>query len=174
MRMLWHKHTERKKYRTTHEQVKMPTNATINKSITINATPAQVWKALTNPDDVRCWIAEHIQEIEYHWVEGGSILLRGELHGVPYENKGKVLGYEPEKYLSYNYWTTISLLKDKSENYTILEFELIEQENTTLLTLHQHNFATKTMYKHWEFYWMVTLDIFRKYVEKQSRTASST
>jgi hypothetical protein len=42
----------------------------------------------------------------------------------------------------------------------------MKKGNKTLLTLLQSNCRTYEIYAHWNFYWMVTLDILKKLLEK--------
>lgn len=112
------------------------------------------------------WMGEEDFDLEIitDWKVGSTITIKG-FHHVKFENKGFVLQFEPEKVLQYNYISSVSHLEDKPENYTRIEFILVEQENETLLTLNLSNFPTEAIYKHVEFYWGSTLNILKKFVE---------
>jgi hypothetical protein len=88
------------------------------------------------------------------------------LYNKPYEDKGNILKFEPEKLFSYNYWSKLSSLADEPGNYSVIEFRLSPVGNQTELTLTQSNFKLDTMYRHFNFYWTVTLDRLKKTIEK--------
>ena len=105
-------------------------------------------------------------EIITDWQVGGPIITRGDLHGIPFENNGRVLQFEPEKVLRYSHLSSISRLPDKPESYAVFDFRLTPIGNQTSLTLTVSNFPTESIYKHLVFYWNVTLEIFKKMLEQ--------
>jgi uncharacterized protein YndB with AHSA1/START domain len=67
-------------------------------SITINAPSEEVWKALVNPEAIRQYMfGTHVIS---DWKEGSRIVWRGEWQGKPYEDKGVILTFKPERTLS--------------------------------------------------------------------------
>ncbi len=139
----------------------------ITKTIEINAPLSKVWNALTNPEIIKLWIWEGEMSINSDWKIGSPITFTGKFYKSNYSDKGTILKFEKEKVFSYNYWGKLSQLPDSPENYTIIEFALSTKENQTILILTQSNCITYEIYAHWNFYWLVTLDIFRKLVEKR-------
>ena len=145
-----------------------PSGETVaSKTITINAPTSKVWEALTNPELMKKWMSETEIHIITDWKVGSPFTIRGNLHGIKFENKGKVLQFEPEKVLQYTHLSSISRLPDKSENYSSFEFRLAPLENQTTLTLTLGIFPTESIYKHLVFYWNVTLEILKRMVEEQ-------
>ena len=98
---------------------------------------------------------------------GSPMIIRGNLHGIKFENKGTVLQFEPEKILQYNYLSSISRLPDQPGNYSSIEFQLALIEDQTALTVLVSNFPTEIIYKHLAFYWNVTLEILKRLIENQ-------
>jgi uncharacterized protein YndB with AHSA1/START domain len=96
----------------------------ITKSISINAVVSKVWEVLTNPEIMKDWMFDSEIEVISDWKIGSPILFRGKFHGKKFEDKGKILAFEPEKVFSYSYLSWISRLPDSPENYTIIEFQL--------------------------------------------------
>lgn len=140
----------------------------IESSVTIQAPPAEVWRALTDPGLMRHWIAqpEVGVEITTDWKVGSSITVKGHHNNVDFENKGTVLQFEPHSILRYSHLSSISRLADKSENYTIIEFHLARAEdNSTLLTVNISNFPGKSAFEHWRFYWNTTIGILKRFIE---------
>ena len=145
-----------------------PTSGKIfSKTIDINAPTAQVWDALTNPAFMKQWMSETDIDIRTDWKVGSPFVIRGNLHGTNFENKGTVLHFELEKVLRYNHLSSLSRLPDKLENYSVIEFRLAPLANQTTLTLTLSNFPTEAIYKHLAYYWNVTLEIFKKMVEQE-------
>ena len=99
------------------------------------------------------------------WQIGSPIIFRGNLHWTDFENKGTILQFEPEKAFQYNYWSTLSCLPDIPENHIIVGFVLSPIAIQTELTLTLSNITDEVTYKHLDFYWTVTLDVFKKLCE---------
>ena len=140
----------------------------ISKTINIHAPVALVLEALTTISMMKLWMAEPEMELEIttDWKVGNPITTKG-FHHIKFENKGKVLEFQPNKTLRYNYLSSLSRLPDQPENYTEIEFRLTPFENETTLTLTLTNFPTETIYHHSEFYWNGTLEILKRLIEKQ-------
>lgn len=142
-------------------------NEIIEKSITISATTGVVWESLTNIELMKQWMAEEEIDIITDWQVGSPITIKGNSHWVYFENKGKVLAFEPERELKYSHLSSLSRLKDEPENYAILEFRLSPEGNQTILTLVLSGFATESIYRHLVYYWSVTLGLLKEFIEKQ-------
>src|SRR5258707_5978653 len=141
----------------------------VSKTVHINAPTSVVWETLTNRESMKRWMADSETEINIitDWKVGSPMIIRGTLHRVKFENKGIVLQFEPEKILQYNHLSSISrLLPDIPESYTIIEFRLTPVNSQTELTLTASNFPTETIYKHFRFYWNVTLELLKRMIEK--------
>jgi len=139
----------------------------LTKTITINAPVAKVWDALTNPDLMKKWMSESEIEIIADWQVGKPFLIRGKLHGIKFENTGRVLQFEPGKLLEYSHLSSLSRLPDKPENYSVIAFSIAPTEDQTTLTLTASNFPTESIYKHVAFYWNVTPEILKRMLESE-------
>ncbi len=80
----------------------------INKTININAPASRVWEALTTPSIMKRWMTDAEMDIISDFKTGSAIVVTGNLHGIPYENKGTILQCEPSSVLKYNYWSSLS------------------------------------------------------------------
>ncbi len=153
------------------EQIKLYTSPTgdpiASKTIQIDASVSQVWKALTNPEWMKKWMSETPIDIITDWQMGGQFIIRGELHGLPFENAGTVLQFDREKVLQYSHLSSLSRLPDEPESYSLIEFRLTPLEHQTSLTLTLQQFPTEAIYKHLVFYWNVTLEILKRTIEEQ-------
>jgi uncharacterized protein YndB with AHSA1/START domain len=140
----------------------------IENSVTIHAPPSEVWQALTDPDLMKQWMAEPVMRLEIFtdWKIGSQIIVKGHHNNVDFENKGTVLEFEPNSILRHSHLSSVSRLPDEAENYTVIEFRLARVEgDSTLLTVRTSNFPSEPIFKHWEFYWRVTIEVVKRFVE---------
>ncbi len=112
------------------------------------------------------WMAESELSIHTDWTVGNPILIRGELHHLPFENKGSVLQFVPEQLLQYTHLSSLSALPDQPESYSVLTFQLAPTATQTALTVTIANFPTEAIYKHLAFYWPVALGILKRMLER--------
>src|SRR5436189_5597498 len=89
----------------------------IVEQITINAPVSAVWQSLTDPVLMKKWMLDAGAELEIitDWKVGHAIIMKGKLHDVSFENKGKVLVLEKEKKLAYSHLSSISDLPELDE-----------------------------------------------------------
>jgi uncharacterized protein YndB with AHSA1/START domain len=119
----------------------MPIGFEAIRTLTIDAPPAKVWDALTNPDQVRQYM--HGTNLASDWQIGGPITWSGEWKGHAYVDKGIVLEVEPETRLSYTHWSPMGGSEDRPENYHTVSFDLVDGGRSTSLTLTQDNNPTQ-------------------------------
>ena len=126
----------------------------IENSVTIDAPPFEVWRALTDPDLMKQWMAEPEMRLRIipDWKVGSPIIVKGHHNNVDFENKGTVLQFEANSILRYSHLSSVSELPDKAENYTVIEFRLARTEDdSTSLTVRTSNFPGESIFKHWEY-----------------------
>jgi uncharacterized protein YndB with AHSA1/START domain len=147
----------------------MTTIEHIDRTIDIDAPPALVWRALTDPVQMKRWMAEPEMELEIltDWAVGSPIVVRG-FHHVKFENTGSVLRFEPERALAYTHLSSLSRLPDTPESYSVLSFTLVPSERRTSLILTIRDFPTHTIFKHIDFYWRTTLVLLKQFIEDSS------
>jgi len=144
-----------------------PASKQVKKNILINASLIEVWKSITTPVLLKEWLYDTPVEVISDWKEGNPVAFKGTWHNKPYVDKGNIVCLEPESLFTYTYWSQLSQLPDEPENYTLIEFKLEPDNNKTLLILTQSNFLTDTMYRHYNFYWTLTLDRLKKITERR-------
>lgn len=140
---------------------------TMIKTIHINAPASKVWSILTTPESMKLWMSDSEITILSDWKAGSPILFAGDLHGIPFENKGVIMQIEPEAVFQYTFWSSLSQHPDTPENYALITFRLIPAENGTTLKLTQSNFVTQTIYHHFNFYWTIALEVMKKLIESE-------
>jgi len=113
---------------------------TAEAKVTIDAPAEKVWEALTNPEKIAKYL--YGTQVTSDWKEGGSISYKGEYNGKPYEDKGTIKTFEPNKVFASTYWSSMGGKEDKPENYNLVTYTLEEGGDTTLVTLTQDNIDT--------------------------------
>jgi len=143
----------------------MKTNITGRTSIEINAPAAKVWEALTTPSIIKQYFfgTEAISD----WKTGSPLIFKGEWEGTQYEDKGTILEKVDQKLFRYSYWSSMSGIEDKPENYVTITYELKEKDNRTTLTITQENIRDEKMKEHSESNWKKVLQDLKQLLEKQ-------
>ncbi len=107
---------------------------------TIQATPEEVWDALTNPDKIEQYMFG--ARCNSNWKPGSKsnfyVLQNGRESTII---KGEVIRSEPYKLLEYTLFPAGSGLEDTLENYLVATFEIIPDEEETHLVITQKGFA---------------------------------
>ncbi len=145
----------------------MHENKTIQLEILINTPASNIWAALTEPGLMGKWMLDTPVEILTDWRVDGYRLEKGDLHGLAFENRGRIIRFDPSKTLEYTHWSTLSIIPDVPENYSVVRFDLQETENQTLLTLSIGNLPTFEIFKHMEFYWKTALHMLKAMAESR-------
>ena len=135
-------------------------------STTINAPIAEVWDALVNPKVIKQYMFG--TNVVSDWKPGSPIVWKGEWEGKAYEDKGKILKFEPQRLLSYSHFSPLSGQPDVPANYHTVTIELSRQGTQTKVSLSQDNNATDEARQHSEKNWNMMLDGLKKLLEKSS------
>ncbi|MCB0628303.1 MAG: SRPBCC domain-containing protein [Saprospiraceae bacterium] len=141
----------------------MSKTITATVSIQLDAPVAKVWKAMTDPAEVKQYFFG--TDLVTDWKVGSPIYFRGEWEGQAYEDKGTVLQFEPESMLQYDYFSSWSDLEDKPENYQTITYTVEPADNGTLLTITQTNLPGEDQKEHSEQNWAMLLGEMKKLVE---------
>lgn len=151
----------------------MPVARLIDTSISIDAPPSAVWRALTDPVLMKEWMAEPEMQLNIvtDWTVGTPVVITGR-HHVRFENRGVVLRFEPDSVLEYSHLSSVSRLPDRPESYTKLSFRLAAAGSySTALCLTISAFPTESIFRHFDFYWRTTLGILKRFVEERVSAA---
>jgi uncharacterized protein YndB with AHSA1/START domain len=132
-------------------------------TILINAPTSKVWDALTQPELIKQYMFG--TNVNTDWKVGSPITYRGIWQGKPYEDKGKVLEFEPRKKIVSTFWSALSGVPDQPENYKRVQYELSEQGGATSLTVTQDNNASDEEAQHSSKNWEMVLEGIKKLLE---------
>lgn len=128
------------------------------------AAPAdRVWKALTDPDEIKQWMFG--SQVETDWEPGSPIRWKGEFQGKSYEDKGEVLEVEPGKRLSVTHFSPLTGQDDVPENYHTVTYALDERDGGTTVRLTQDNASSQDEADHSAQTWQQMLDGIKAHVE---------
>ena len=136
---------------------------TAKETISINAPAARVWTALTEPAEVKKYLFG--TDMTAEWRVGGSIVYSGEWEGRHYEDKGTVIELEPGKLLKTTYYSQMSGLEDRPENYNTISYRLDGTNGRTKLTIVQENIPSRKSAKHSAENWRAVLGKLKDVVE---------
>jgi uncharacterized protein YndB with AHSA1/START domain len=134
------------------------------KTIAINAPISKVWNALTDPAQIKVYLFG--TDVHTDWKKGSPITYTGVWNGKPYEDKGMIVDIIPEKLYHSTYYSPMSGLEDKPENYNNVTWELSEQNGITHVSLTQDNIATDESRQHSENNWEMVLNGMKNLLEK--------
>jgi len=134
-------------------------------SVTINAAPAKVWKAITTPASIQKYLMG--TTVTSDWKEGSPITYEGEYNGKKYHDKGIIKKLRPETIFESTYWSSMSGKEDKPENYNTVTYTLSDEDDRTLVVLKQDNIATKEEQAHAAKNWEQVLQKLKEVVEQQ-------
>ena len=133
----------------------------LEKSVEIAASTSDVWRMLTEPEQIAKWMDG--ARVESIWEVGSEITFSGTMPNFnkKYRDRGTVLAMERKKFLQYSHWSEMNRLPDVPENRTIMTFTLDLVDEKTRLTFRQENFHSEVEYKHANFFWGVALYIMK-------------
>lgn len=129
----------------------------------INASPSEVWAALTDPDQIKEYMFG--SQVVTDWKQGSTIIWQGVYEGKEYQDKGEILAIEPDRLLRVSHFSPLSGQPDVPENYHTLTYELSETTGGTHISLSQDNNASEEEAEHSRGMWTSLLDGLKKMVE---------
>jgi uncharacterized protein YndB with AHSA1/START domain len=122
----------------------------------VDASPEEVWSALTDPAKIADWMSG--STVETDWQVGSPITRQGEYDGRAYEDKGEVLVHdEPEK-LSMTHYSPMMGQPDVPESYHTLVYTLTPSGEGTTVGLTQDGCDTEEQAEQFSANWQQMLD----------------
>jgi uncharacterized protein YndB with AHSA1/START domain len=131
----------------------------------IDASPDQVWSALTDPEQIKKYMFG--SQVETDWRPGSPIVWKGEYEGERYEDKGEILEIEPERRLKVTHFSPLGGQEDVPENYHTLLYELEAQDGKTRVSLSQDNNPSEEAAEHSRANWEQMLSSLKQVVESR-------
>jgi uncharacterized protein YndB with AHSA1/START domain len=132
-------------------------------TVEIEASPARVWTALTDPTEIEKYMfGSHVVT---DWKPGSSIVWEGEYEGKRYEDKGEIVEIKPARRLKVTHFSPLSGQEDVPENYHTLTYELEAAGPKTRVALSQDNNETAEAAEHSKENWEKMLSALKEVVE---------
>jgi uncharacterized protein YndB with AHSA1/START domain len=131
--------------------------------IDVEASPDDVWEALTEPKLIEKYMFG--THVETDWRPGSPIVWKGEYEGKRYEDKGEIVAVEPGRRLELTHFSALSGEEDRPENYHTLVYELGERPGGTHVSLSQDNNASAEAAEHSKRNWEQMLSGLKETVE---------
>lgn len=135
-------------------------------SITIQASTADVWNALVNPDIAKAYFFG--AKVDSEWKEGSPITFTGEFGGNSYHEKGTILQYRPERLLQYSHWSDLEQLPDLPENYRNWTFRVEPEKNGVSLSITEDNIPDEAKRARSDEFWSGVLTAIKRIMESES------
>jgi uncharacterized protein YndB with AHSA1/START domain len=142
----------------------MATKHTAISSVHLKASAERVWKALTDPEEIKVYLFGTTTTSD--WKKGSSITYKGEWENQSYEDKGTIIEIKPNELLHTTYFSSISGMDDKPENYANVYYKIIPSENGVILTIVQDNNKDEKSRDHSESNWKSVLTTLKELVER--------
>jgi uncharacterized protein YndB with AHSA1/START domain len=132
-------------------------------SVSIKASAARVWKAITDPKSIKQYLFG--TKVTSDFKEGSEITYEGEFEGRSYKDKGVIRKMEPGKIFQSTFLSGTK--EDKPENYNLVTYKLVEDEGKTVVTLSQDNIASEKEKEHSDGNWTTVLKKLKEVVEAE-------
>lgn len=139
------------------------TGITCTVKFEFKAPKSKVWAALTKAEIIKQYFFG--TNLVTNWKVGSPILWKGEWEGKAYEDKGKVLAFNPENNLKYTYFSSFSGDPDIPENYRPITYQLKGSDGVTELIIIQENCKSEEDRAHSEGNWKSVMEGMKKLVE---------
>jgi uncharacterized protein YndB with AHSA1/START domain len=130
----------------------------------VSAAPAQVWAALTDPQQIEKFMFG--SRVETDWRPGSPIVWTGEYEGKAYQDKGEIVEVQPERRLVVTHYSPLSGQPDVPENYHTVSYELEKRGTRTHVRLSQDNNASEAEADHSRGMWEMMLNSLKEVVER--------
>ncbi|MES2850066.1 MAG: SRPBCC family protein [Bacteroidota bacterium] len=141
----------------------MKSNIIAEVSTVIHTQLSTLWEALTKPEIVKEYFFG--TDLSTTWEPGAPIIFSGEWQGKKYEDKGTVLAYNKEEMLQYTYWSSMSGIEDKPENYVTLTYRIGGKDGKATVTIIQENIPDEKTRDHSIENWKKVLQALKKLLE---------
>ncbi len=113
----------------------------IRNTIAINASAEKVWDALVNPEQTKKYMFGCAAISD--WKVGSPLIWKMIYEGKDFiPVKGDIVSIEPNKKLAYTVIDPNSAIEDIPENYLMVIYELKAENDQTVLTVTQGDYAT--------------------------------
>jgi uncharacterized protein YndB with AHSA1/START domain len=142
---------------------------TASATVVVDRPRQDVWRALTDPALVKQYFMG--ATVNTDWEIGHPITFSGTWKDKPFEDKGEILDFKPEKEMTYSHWSPLSGSEDVPDNYHVVHVKLDDADGGTKVTLEQSNLngrvtdTDRSSRADYEKNWSSTLEGLKKVAE---------
>ena len=141
----------------------MTSDTTARAATRIAAMPDAVWRALTDPAEVKKYYFG--TDLETDWKPGSRITWSGEWQGKKYQDHGEVLEVERGRRMKYTHFSPLMRRADEPANYHTITVDLEPDGAGTRVTLVQDNNADAKSRDQSQKNWEMVLEGLKKLLE---------
>jgi len=139
--------------------------ALVERSVSIAAAPADVWRAIVDPELGPRWMG---MRIVCSWEIGSTVTLTETPLGPKYIERGTLLVFEPGRLLRYDHWSPLWRVPDLPANRAVLTLEVVPDGDGARVCFRHELPEVEAIAEHSDFFWRVGLAQLKKLVESTS------
>lgn len=140
---------------------------TIEKQIRIAAPASKVFDALSDPEQIVRYYP--IKSVTSSQEVSGPILFSGEVDGAPFTDYGIIEILERPQRFRYHYWSDNHGTADTPENRMIIDYQLSNNGDDTVLMLTHSNLLSVHRQTMMDQVWDFLLGSLKSYIERDAR-----
>ena len=148
------------------KMIRMKNDIQLEVRTTIDATIEDVWEGLTDPALIKQYFFG--TDTYTDWQPGSPIRFTGEWQGKTYADKGTIMEVKPYKLIRYDYWSSMSGIEDRPENYIVVTYELSGKDGAVELLVRQQNIPDEKTKIHSEENWKKVIAGLKELVEEKT------
>jgi uncharacterized protein YndB with AHSA1/START domain len=119
-------------------------------SVTLAASPADVWRAIVDPDLAQQWMG---MRIACRWEVGSAVTITETPLGPRHREHGTLLAFEPGKLLRFSHWSALWRLPDAPGNHAVMTMRIDPDRDATRLSLTHALPLVEALARHAAFFW---------------------
>lgn len=152
---------------TTESRTRAPgegvrTPRLVERFVTIKAPPADVWRAIVDPEVAPRWMSMRVVS---SWQVGGTVTLTETPLGADYTERGTLLAFEAGKLLRYDHWSPLWRVPDVRGNRAVLTLEVEPDGDGTRVVFRHELPIVEALAEHSDFFWRTGLSQLKTLVE---------
>src|SRR5262245_60749491 len=136
---------------------------TVELSVLIDGAPADVWRALIDPELAPRWMG---MRITCSWEIGSAVTITETPLGPDYRELGTLLAFEPGKLVPFDHWSPPRGRPDTDANRAVVTFRVEPDADGTRVTFTHALPKLEAIAEHSDFFWRVALGLLRELVER--------
>jgi uncharacterized protein YndB with AHSA1/START domain len=148
------------------------TALSINKSISIAASPEAIYDALTNSDSIVKYFP--LKSVISDWKVGEEVYYIGEANGTPFTDFGTIEILDRPSQYKYSYWSDNHGTARTHENLVSIRYQIKSYSNYCTVNLTQENIPTVELYEAMNnSIWGLLLKEFKTFMESPTLYSSN-